>query len=491
MTYHKPRGYHWLRIIINLVKPKLSMQNIGIIGAGFSGTMTAIQLIVHQKEELTIHLIDNKQNFNKGVAYNPYSDKHLLNVVAAKMSAFSNEPDHFLNWVMQQPDFINKERSFVAQTFLPRSIYGKYMTELFDHYKQVAQQKGIQLTMHYTLVKDLNTNPEGIELNLTNGSTLNLNQCVIATGNQLPRNPRLQDTEIYKSPHYFQNPWMADSVKNIQNTRPILIIGNGLTMVDTVLSLLEEGYNGKIYTLSPNGFNILPHRHNGLKYNALTDELQEKMTLTDLFTLTKKHIQAVRTYGVSAEPVIDSLRPYSQKIWRSFTESEKRVFMNRIRHLWGVARHRIPLNSYDKLQQMRINSKLHVISGEIRAMEEIEGHIEVAFINKRKNTIECIGVSRVINCTGPESNIQLLQNSFLTSCLRKGIITQDSLKLGINACPETFHIYNAESKLQESLFTMGSTLRGILWESTAVGELREQAALLAKQLISAHSNVQT
>jgi uncharacterized NAD(P)/FAD-binding protein YdhS len=162
-----------------------------------------------------------------------------------------------------------------------------------------------------------------------------------------------------------------------------------------------------------------------------------------------------------------------------------------LRHLWGVARHRIPLNSYDKLQQLRINGKLHIISGGIRAIKEKEGLIEVEIINKRKKTTDCISVSRVINCTGPESNIELLQNSFLTSCLRKGIITQDSLKLGINTSPETFQIYNAESKLQERLFTLGSNLRGILWESTAVGELREQAALLAKQLICGHSTVNT
>ena len=37
----------------------------------------------------------------------------------------------------------------------------------------------------------------------------------------------------------------------------------------------------------------------------------------------------------------------TQKIWESFSVSEKKVFMSRLRHHWGVARHRIPFISYD------------------------------------------------------------------------------------------------------------------------------------------------
>ena len=93
-----------------------------------------------------------------------------------------------------------------------------------------------------------------------------------------------------------------------------LIIGNGLTMVDTVLGLFEHGFKGVTHSISPNGFNILPHRHTGFKYSLLTDELPLKFTLKDLVSLVNKHVKAVREYGITAEPVIDSLRPYTQQI---------------------------------------------------------------------------------------------------------------------------------------------------------------------------------
>ena len=72
------------------------MKKVGIIGGGFSGTMTAVQLILLSDNPLHIVLIDRKSALCKGIAYNPYSRVQLLNVITAKMSAFPDLPNHFL-----------------------------------------------------------------------------------------------------------------------------------------------------------------------------------------------------------------------------------------------------------------------------------------------------------------------------------------------------------------------------------------------------------
>src|SRR5690606_33568762 len=95
---------------------------------------------------------------------------------------------------------------------------------------------------------------------------------------------------------------------------------------------------------------------------------------------------------------------------------------------------------------------------------------------KRNKSIQ---VSRVINCTGPETNLMNLNGSFLKKCLLNGIISQDSLKLGIRANTETFQVIDSQGKLQPNLLTLGSNLKGELWESTAINELREQADKIA------------
>ncbi|HLW31814.1 MAG TPA: hypothetical protein VKX40_06105, partial [Aequorivita sp.] len=279
-------------------------------------------------------------------------------------------------------------------------------------------------------------------------------------------------------------PWKIESVKDIKKNLPVLIIGNGLTMVDSVLGLLEKGFKGEIYSISPNGFNILPHRHNGFKYSKLTEELRDEMTLYDLVNLINKHIKTVREYGVSAEPVIDSIRLQTQKIWKSFTDLEKEIFMSRLRHLWGVARHRIPLHSHDRLQHLRIEGQLHIASGKIIDMIESKDFISVQYLDKNENKTREIHVSRIINCTGPETDLMDTDKSFLKNCLLKGILTQDKLKLGIRADTETFQILSSTEKPHRNLFTIGSSLKGELWESTAVNELRGQAEKLVKILLA-------
>src|SRR5690606_1358843 len=133
-------------------------------------------------------------------------------------------------------------------------------------------------------------------ITLESGEKITVDECVIASGNHLPGNQRIKNHSFYKCPNYFQNPWKIDSVKNIDSELPVLIIGNGLTMVDTVLGLIEHGFKGEIYSISPNGFNILPHRHNGLKYTNLVEELNDNLSLLDLVKLVNKHIKAVREY---------------------------------------------------------------------------------------------------------------------------------------------------------------------------------------------------
>jgi uncharacterized NAD(P)/FAD-binding protein YdhS len=300
----------------------------------------------------------------------------------------------------------------------------------------------------------------------------------------LPGNPKTKNDSFFKSKNYFQNPWSEDSVKNPDTGKPILIIGSGLTMVDTVIGLIENNFPNSIYSISPNGFNILPHLHPGLKYIRLLEEIPASASLYDVVKLFNKHMKLVRKFGISAEPVIDSLRPVTQKLWQSFSEKEKKFFMKNLRHLWGVARHRIPLHIHERLQNLRTGRKLEIISGRIINITEGSQGIIADYFDKKQGVVNQICVGRVINCTGPETDLLKTENNFLKNLLLKGEIAQDGLKLGINADPVTFRVLNSIGEKQENLYTIGSNLKGVLWESTAVNELRTQGEKLSEFIVN-------
>ncbi|QTY26982.1 FAD/NAD(P)-binding protein [Flavobacterium sp. CS20] len=456
------------------------MKKIGVIGAGFSGMMTAIHLAKNSHRETRIYLMDKQQNLAKGTAYNSYSKHHLLNVKTKKMSAFPKEPNHFLNWVIKQNIFPNTNENLIAESFLPRQIYGDYLCSIYESY---STNPHVKITHINHTVEDLENENEIIKLKLDNKQILEVDQCVIATGNLAPKHPKYISKEVIKSSKYFQNPWQKQSVTNIDKNLPVLIIGNGLTMVDTVVGLLENGFDNQIYAISPNGFNLIPHRKNVYDYPDFVNQLKDDMSLLDILSLFNKHRKKLRNLGISAEVIVDSLRSKSQSIWQSFSDKEKFIFLRRLRHLWGVARHRLPLQIHDKIQQLKIDGILNVISGQITDIDLNQSQVNVKFYDKAKADFKAINVSRIINCTGPSLDLSKTKNNFLKHCFQKGIISQDRFKLGIKTHTPTYQTINQNSQINEHIFTIGPNLKGDLWESTAVNELRNQALELSHILI--------
>ena len=69
--------------------------SVVIIGGGFCGVLTMINLIEKSTGKTSITIINKGYPLARGVAYKTYSEKHLLNVEARNMSAFPDKPDHF------------------------------------------------------------------------------------------------------------------------------------------------------------------------------------------------------------------------------------------------------------------------------------------------------------------------------------------------------------------------------------------------------------
>ncbi len=65
----------------------------------------------------------------------------------------------------------------------------------------------------------------------------------------------------------------------------------------------------------------------------------------------------------------------------------------------------------------------------------------------------------------------------------KGLIKADSLKMGIDAAPDGRAI-DKNGSVSEQILTVGTALKGVLRESTAMPEIRAQAQRLALSLLN-------
>lgn len=446
------------------------MKTIAIIGGGFSGALTAIQLL-KKSQNVKVVLINSTLPIAKGIAYSTLLPEHLLNVPAGKMSPFSDKPEHFINWLSAN----NYSTSNTKEAFLPRLIYGKYIMELLESFKSLNQFEQVEAK-----ATDIQKKTDSYIIKLNTSDSLIADKIVLALGNFLPAHPPITRIAFFESKNYFQNPWSSAYLNNIELKKDILLIGTGLTMVDCVLSLKKVGFEGKIIVVSPRGYTPASHGKTDL-YPDLYSELKG-LSLAEMFHLVRKHLKIAESKNISWRAVVDSLRPHVQEIWMNFSKKEKQQFISHVRHIWGIARHRLPMDTHKELFDLKESGQLEIIGGRIMDMQEIDDSVSVVIKLRKSNEQKTLKVSRVINCTGPQTNYKDLDDELVKNLLAKELILADELKLGIQTTING-RVLQQENKPSSDIYAIGSLLRGVLWETTAVPEIRIQAESIAQQII--------
>jgi uncharacterized NAD(P)/FAD-binding protein YdhS len=93
----------------------------------------------------------------------------------------------------------------------------------------------------------------------------------------------------------------------------------------------------------------------------------------------------------------------------------------------------------------------------------------------------------VVCCAGPLLDYRRIQTPLVASLRGAGHLVPDPLGLGLLADGDGA-LLEANSLTSKTLFTLGASRRPAYFESTAVPELREQAAALAAVLASRIAN---
>lgn len=446
------------------------MKRITIIGGGASGTLLAVNLLKNGGEfPLEINLVEKAKNVGRGVAYSTADDVHLLNVPAGKMGAFPDDIEHFHKWLTAN----NYE--YAPTDFVPRKIYGAYLREVFsDAIAEKNPNTTINLLDDEAI--DVFTDEDSALVLLDSGEVLPSHKVVLAFGNFLPPNLPTKTNNYTQSEKYFQNAWNAENLGKIAPTDDVLIIGTGLTAVDNILSFYHKNHQGKIVAVSKHGW--FPAVHEAAKpYECFKDEIAAQNKISGIFKTIRRHCRRAENW----RSVIDVLRPITQETWYRLPASEKQTFMRHLRRVWDISRHRMPPKCAEILAKMQNEGRLEVISGKITDIRSEKGEFAVKLVYKGAE--KYLKASAIINCIGSESNFDKLDFPLIRSLLEKGEIKPDELALGLDATPEG-KIINRENKPSNVISTLGTALKGVLWESTAMPEIRAQAKNLAARLLA-------
>jgi uncharacterized NAD(P)/FAD-binding protein YdhS len=149
-----------------------SIYHIAIIGGGFSGCLVFIQLLNKITVPTKISLINKENSFGRGIAYSTKNHSHLLNVRTARMSAFPDDANHFINWILSKKELSNYHTNDLPELFVPRAIYGKYIEELFNEALK-SKKDFIDASIFEDEVIDIEKAKIGFDLHLKNAGVIN------------------------------------------------------------------------------------------------------------------------------------------------------------------------------------------------------------------------------------------------------------------------------------------------------------------------------
>ena len=441
---------------------------IAIVGAGLSGRLVLLHLCRRPRPDLDVVLIDPDLHA-MGPAYSSDEEQLLLNVPAGQMSAFDDDRNDFVDWVR------GRHGATDAHAFLPRRLYREYVLERLG--RACRSQPLVHLEQRRAEVTDIVVTREGVRLTMAGGQ-VTADKAVLALGNFPPRPPRVSQARVRQAARYLGDPWRPQALDVIAPTDRVLLIGTGQTATDLVVTLARREHQGPIVALSRHG--LLPLAHASLRaYPSFLAELTGADRVVDLFGAVRRHLRRAAADGFDARAVIDSLRPGTQDLWMGLPEAEKEVFLRHLFRHWEVVRSRIPPQNDAVVTALRASGRLTIAVGRVTDLVPTPAALEVR--HERDGETCTIRADVVIDCMGPEADYGRIEQPLVRNLLRHGLVRRGPAGLGIDALPDGT-VLDRDGRPSRVLSTLGPPLRGVLWETIAVPEIRVQARRLAERL---------
>jgi len=443
-----------------------------IVGAGFSGVALTHGLSrPGWPDGVRIVLADRSGTFGRGAAYSTDHPSHLLNVPAGRMGAVG-EGD-FLAWLRRD----NAEMA--GDTFVPRSRYGDYLADLLEHSRANAAANVVIETVSDQVIA-LEPGADGrVVARFGKGTTLAADRVVLATGNLPPRHVAgipLDDERC------VLDPWEPGALKRLRGVSSALMVGTGLTMVDAVLFLHEANPSARFVAVSRRG--LLPQSHRD-HHPGKPPVIDPTEVLAAWDNSARGLLRLLRQESRRADildwrDVLNGLRSVTPSIWQRMSPTEQARFYRHMRPYWDAHRHRMSTGVAGRVNALIEHKQLSIVAGRIATCAR-DGDQVAVDVRGRDGGVQRHNVDAVVNCTGPDGDFSRSMDPLIAHLRTNGVIMPDALGIGIQTGDDGA-VLGARGTASPVIFTLGATRRPALWESTAVPELREQAAALARRL---------
>lgn len=459
----------------------VSNPTIAIVGAGASGVIAAAALLRSLRRPARVILFDGRGSRGAGLAYGTSDRDHVLNVPAARMSAIAEEPDHFLLWLRGEgSDQASAWRTAaVPEAFVPRGLYAKYLEDVLRASLE-RSDPGVVLEVLSEEIDDLVRRGTGWRLLGHSGAAWIANVVVLALGYRPPGLPSGIEAALAGHPRTILDPWKLGVFDGVLPDDSVLVLGAHLTMIDVVLTLDRQGHRGGIVAVSPRGLMPLSHGPSDAGYVAIDLDVAP-VTARGLLHRVRAEMATEESQGGSWRSVADAVRPLVPRLWGAMTAPERTRFIRHVHPYWEIHRHRMAPAIASHVDAIKAEGRLRVVAGRVASATAHADGFAVDVRPRGGSAATTLHTGWIVNATGPTVRYAEDPTIFLSRLFEGGIVRPGPLGFGLDAKPGGA-LLNAGGEPHANLFSLGPPLRGLLWETTAVPEIRLQAADLARAL---------
>lgn len=499
--------------------------HIIIIGGGAVGAVMLHRLIVELAQQpsgmqILISVVEASGRFGPGLAYSTPLNSHRLNMCAGSMSAKPEAPDDFVCWANANKSIWaphEKEPDVQREDYPPRRVYGLYLENLIEEARGLAASRNIEINLvqgeAIAAVEDLNS----IQVQMDTGRTVHGDHVILCMGNQAPE----VCAEFCSHSGYFHTPWPASKFADvIPPDVPLVILGSGLTAIDTLFTLLDQGHVGKITFVSRNG--LLPkvqsqgarHELSILNFeNILVSNYRYPISLEHVGGLLRREIEQAEgpSFNFDEElrldrPVSEALRRDIQnaksgnlryqavlyatadiigKLWNLLPTQEQQCFEAAYASIWKIFRHPMPVMNADRVLEALDLGMLNVVGGleSITSASSKPGFVLQLATDHSRNPggIRYIDTRFMINATGQGFNL-----TRLSSALIRFMVAHRSLMPhpsgGISVDYYSGRTIGASGRKSQRLYAVGPLTKGVHFYTNALGENVKCAARTARYI---------
>ncbi|GAA0798887.1 pyridine nucleotide-disulfide oxidoreductase [Spirilliplanes yamanashiensis] len=388
-----------------------------------------------------------------GVAYDAAQPWHLLNSRAGAMSAHPDDPGHFVAWARADG------QAATADTFLARRTYGRYLRDVADAADAAAPGR---LRVVRERVTGVAAHDTGVTVRAGDG-LLHADRAVLAVGNPAGAQPLGAPAG---HPAYIADPWRPDAFAAVPADGPVLLVGTGLTAVDVALTLATRGHRGPVVAVSRRG--LLPQAHTAAGAPPALPDLDPAAGLAGLLHT----LHAAACGAPDWRTVVDGLRPHLDRLWTGLTPAEQDRFLRHAARQWENHRHRMAPGIAAQVAWLRAEGALEVRAGTLAAVAADGAALTVTLADGTTTRY-----AAVVNCAGP-GRLPAAAGPLVGALLTAGAARVGPHGLGLDV-DAAGSLITAAGTAEPKLTVVGSLRRGRVWETTAVPEIRAQAAALA------------